>query len=132
MSSLVAIAIALVLCGAALVPMAWALRGGGARIAIGSYTAAILAMAVYQTGFFERYNLTPTSGIVVAPTSVADGRCVEIRRVVREAGLSLDTSDPQQPRIVGPTSEQIPESISEVIIKCLTSGAPTPQASPPL
>lgn len=107
-------------------PMIWALSGGGARLA-GVFSAAlILAVTLSQTGIVGSSRLTPASTIVVAPGR-ADEQCEQIRALMREARIALDTSDPQQPRIIGQYADQIPENIRGVVIACLASAPLAPQ-----
>lgn len=117
-SNVLAISIGLALCAAVLAPLVWvALRGHGR--AIGAvYLAVILAVAVFQTGIFQRGSLAPTNMIVASMSSTDEAQCREILDMFQQAGLTIDRSNPDSPRIVGKGADQLPLEVSQIVLSC--------------
>lgn len=124
MSPFIATTLTLVLFGVMLAPLLWAFYARKVRVVLPLYALAWVMIGASQTGIVAGPRLTATSGLVIAPTSAMDDRCDRIREVAREAGLSVDTSQSDGPRIVGRYADQLPAEVRPIVIACLTNSAP--------
>jgi hypothetical protein len=131
MSTPLATAVALALYATLLAPLAFAWRSTALRFVAWSYVAAIAAMAVYQTGFFQRSSLTPTDKVVVVVAPSDRTQCVEVLELMNQSGLAVDLSDPAAPKVTGSGADQLPSQVRDVLIECSKQQDATSPPVPP-
>lgn len=118
MPSILAIALVLTFMAAVVVLVVMATKGGrSARPALIAAASFILFVVFLQTGIAGGGRL-PAAGISVPPIAHNAEQCAQIRKVLKDAGLSVDRSDPERPRIAGPLAERIPEEVQEAVAAC--------------
>jgi hypothetical protein len=116
---MLAILIALSLYAVALVPLiAWAGSARAKGVFAVAYGATILSIGLFQTGIFQRGTLTSVAGVTPAIALSSDSRCQQVLKLVEQAGLSIDVSDPAHIVIRGKAWDQAPQAVRDVVTAC--------------
>lgn len=128
MSSAAATTLGLAIYAVALVPLVWIAVKNDTRAVSPICTALILALAAYQTGIFNRSSLI-SSDVHWRSAGLTDDRCKKILEAVKEAGLSIDRSRLDKPKLVGAGVDQMPPEIATILIDCFENEETSPMAA---
>jgi len=107
-------------------PLAWS--GRAPRLVAIVYGTIVIGVGFYQTGFLQRSSLASTSRMVVATAPLEDAECRKITELLKESGLTVDRSDPAQPKLIGTGADEIPPQVRDILAEC---SEPQPSATQP-
>jgi len=123
MSVLAASILGLLLYTAALLPVVWAATQRAGRDLMAVYSAAILLLCFYQTGFLEPSPIRPSDATLGAVGPTQQEQCKQVVELMRRLGLSIDRSDATAPKLVGRGADSVPPEVRNVLIGCATNSA---------
>jgi hypothetical protein len=125
MQTFSASALVLALYAAALVPIVVAAALPRTRFWMaGTCVVAMLGIGFFQTGMFQRGDLTNAN--VVAPTlaTADEGRCKQVLQVLDRADIVPETNETGEITIKGVAADQIPPEVRDILIECAERQSP--------
>jgi len=124
MTSGSAVFAALLLYAIGALPLGWlairAGRAGGIAVILG---ALLLALALFQTGIFNRASFASTKVENLVRADTAESRCQQVVKVLVDNGVLLANPGAQGVVVKGTAWDQLPPLIREAVMNCAQSAA---------
>lgn len=117
MSPIVASAIALCICAVFIFPALWmSVRPSGSRLLAPFSVAAIVGLALLQTGTFDRSSLASIDKAV--PSDGDRSRCTQIMSLLGQNSVLLQPVGPEGLVVRGELWDQFPQPVKQAVLEC--------------